>query len=365
MTEIKKVGTAVVGLGTIGAVHAEWYAQIPESNLVAVCDSREEVSKKIAAKHGVKGYTDYRELVEDSKVEAVTVAVPNFLHHDVALAAIRAGKHVAVEKPLAISLEEADEMVREARKAKIVDMYTENLCFAPSYRTAKEIVDKGGLGRLYLCKAYESDDIVRGSEAEKNVLKSSWYLDPGQSGGGKLMSTGVHAVEFVRFMFDHPKALRVHAEIIDSIGIPKPKRMEDMALVTIRFEGDRVGEVHTGFYMTGGTDDRAEIYGDRGSIFLDLYRRNEIKVHSHVGYGSVGQSMFQPSEGHDLGWSFPIPDERYDLGYFHEQRHFLQCVLERKRPMVNFEDGRATLEIVLAAYRSHELGEAVKLPLQQ
>ncbi len=164
-------------------------------------------------------------------------------------------------------------------------------------------------------------------------------------------------------MFGHPKALRVHAEIIDSIGIQKPKRMEDMALVTIRFEGDRVGEVHTGYYMTGGTDDRAEIYGDQGTIFLDLYRRNEIKVHSHVGYGSVGQSMFQPSEGADRGWSFPIPDERYDLGYYHEQRHFLQCVLEGKQPRVTFEDGRATLEIVLAAYKSHDTGASVNLPL--
>jgi myo-inositol 2-dehydrogenase / D-chiro-inositol 1-dehydrogenase len=360
----RKVATAVVGLGTIGAVHADWYSQIPESNLVAVCDSREDVSKKIAAKYGVKGYTDYNELVEDQSIEALTVAVPNFLHHDVALAAIKNGKHVAVEKPLAITLEEANDMVRAADKAGIVNMYTENLCFAPSYRTAKEIVDKGGLGNVYLCKAYESDDIVKGSEAEKNVLNSSWYLDPKKSGGGKLISTGVHAVEFVRFMFNHPKALRVHAEIIDSIGVQKPRRMEDMALVTIRFEGDRVGEVHTGYYMTGGTDDRAEIYGDRGTIFLDLYRRNEIKVHSHVGYGSVGQSMFQPSEGADLGWSFPIPDERYDLGYYHEQRHFLQCVLENKKPRVTFEDGRATLEIVLAAYKSHDLGETVKLPLQ-
>jgi myo-inositol 2-dehydrogenase / D-chiro-inositol 1-dehydrogenase len=358
-----KVRTAVVGLGTIGAVHAEWYAQIPESTLVAVCDAREDIAKKIAAKHGVKGYTDYHELVEDKNVDALTVAVPNFLHHDVAMAAIKEGKNVAVEKPLAVSMEEANDMVNAAKKAGIVNMYTENLCFAPSYRTAKEIVDKGGLGTIYLCKAYESDDIVKGSEAERNVMKSSWYLDPKQSGGGKLMSTGVHAVEYVRFMFNHPKALRVHAEIIDSIGIQKPKRMEDMALVTIRFEGDKVGEVHTGYYMTGGTDDRAEIYGDQGTIFLDLYRRNEIKVHSHVGYGSVGQSMFQPSEGADLGWSFPIPDERYDLGYYHEQRHFLQCILENKTPRVTFEDGRATLEIVLAAYKSHETGEAVKLPL--
>ena len=359
----RKVNTAVVGLGTIGAVHAEWYTLIPESNLVAVCDAREAVSKKIASMYDVKAYTDFHELVEDKEVEAVTVAVPNYLHHDVAVAAAKAGKHVAVEKPLCMDLREADEMISEVKKAKVMDMYTENLCFAQSYSVAKDIVDKGGVGNVYMCKAFESDDIVLGSQGEKDVMQSSWYLDPKQSGGGKLMSTGVHPIQYVRYVFNRAKALRVHAEIIDSIGMQKPKHMEDMALVTIRFEGNRVGEIHTGFYMTGGSDDRAEIYGDRGTIFLDLYRRNEIKVHSHVGYGNAGQSMFQPAQGADLGWSFPIPNEKYDLGYYNEQRHFLQCVTEGKRPKVNFDDGRATLEIALAAYKSHETGETVKLPL--
>jgi myo-inositol 2-dehydrogenase / D-chiro-inositol 1-dehydrogenase len=359
----KKVKTGVIGLGTIGSVHADWYSQIPESELVAVSDVREDVVRRVSDKYGVKGYTSYEELVENEDVEAVTIATPNYLHHPVAVAAAKAGKHVAVEKPLCFSLQQADEMITAVKQAGVLDMYTENLCFAPSYRLAKEIVDKGGLGNLYLCKAYESDDIVLGSEAEKQVMKSSWYLDPKQAGGGKLMSTGVHPIQFVRFMFNRAKALRVHAEIIDSIGIKKPKRMEDMALVTIRFDGDRVGEIHTGYYMTGGSDDRAEIYGDRGTIFLDLYRGNEIKVHSHVGYGSMGQSMFQPSEGADRGWSFPIPDERYDLGYYHEQRHFLQSIIQGKRPSVNFDDGRATLEIMLAAYRSHDTGATVKLPL--
>ncbi len=359
-----KVKTAVVGLGTIGSVHADWYSQIPESELVAVSDVRKDVVKRVASKYDVKGYTNYEELMENKEVEAVTVATPNFLHFPVAMAAARSGKHVAVEKPLCLTLDQADQMIGEIKKAGVVDMYTENLCFAPSYRLAKEIVDKGGLGKLYLCKAYESDDIVLGSEGEKQMMQSSWYLDPRQSGGGKLMSTGVHAIQYIRFMLNGAKALRVHAEIIDSIGAKKPPRMEDMALVTIRFENDRVGEVHTGYYMTGGSDDRAELYGDRGTIFLDLYRRNEIKVHSHVGYGAIGQSMFQPSEGADRGWSFPIPDERYDLGYYHEQRHFLQCILEGKRPMVNFDDGRATLEIILAAYQSHDTSETVRLPLK-
>ena len=156
-----------MGLGTIGAVHAEWYTQIPESNLVAVCDAREDVSKKIASKYDVKSYTDFHELVEDKDVEALTVAVPNYLHHDVAVAAAKAGKHVAVEKPLCMDLKEADEMINEVKKAKVIDMYTENLCFAQSYSVAKDIVDSGGVGNVYMCKAFESDDIVLGFAGRK------------------------------------------------------------------------------------------------------------------------------------------------------------------------------------------------------
>jgi len=357
------VNTAVIGLGAIGKVHAEWYTQIPESNLVAVCDEREEISNKIAAKYGVKAYTNYEELLDNKEVDSVQVAVPNFLHSKVALAAARAGKHVAVEKPLCKTLADADEMIKTVKKAGVIDFYNENLCFAPSYSLAKDVIDNGGLGDLYLCKAYESNDYVTGSEGERETVEKSWYLNPVMAGGGMLMSTGCHPIQYVRYVFDRAKALRVNAEIVDSIGMKKPKGMEDFALVTIRFEGDKVGEIHTSSYITGSSDDRAEIYGSRGSIYLDLYRGNEIKVHSHNGYGMLGQSMYSPPKDADKGWAFLIPNEKYDLGYYHEQRHFLQCVQKGKRPKVNFDDGRATLEIILAAYRSHESGKIIKLPL--
>ena len=84
-----------------------------------------------------------------------------------------------MEKPLCVDLKEVDEMINEVKKAKVLDMYTENLCFAQSYSLAKEIVDHGGVGKVYMCKAFESDDIVMGSQGEKDVMKSSWLtLDP-------------------------------------------------------------------------------------------------------------------------------------------------------------------------------------------
>ncbi len=362
-----KVGTAVIGLGTIGVVHADWCSQIPESKFVAVCDVRETVLKEFEAKYRVKGYTDYEDLLENKEVEAVIIAIPHYLHSKVAIEAAKAGKHVAVEKPLCKTLKEGDEMLNAVKKAGVHDLYMENLCFAPSFKLAKDIVNKGGLGDVYLCKARESGDIGFGSPEERAMIDGkrvdSWYFDYEKTGGGMLISAGCHAVQYVRYIYDNAQPRRVYAEIIDRVGMPKPKGIEDAALVTMRFKGDKVGEVETSFYATGGFDDKAEIYGNNGTIFLDLYKRNPIIVHSHTGYDMLGQSIFFSALGADKGWSFPIPEERFSLGYYNELRHFLQSILQDKRPIVNFDDGKGTLEIVLAAYKSHQTGQAVSLPL--
>ena len=350
----------------MGALHAEWLSEIPESRFVAVCDVKKDLVKQFESKYKVKGYTDFSELLDNKDVEAVFIVVPHYLHPKMAIEAAKAGKHVAVEKPLCRNLNEAEEMINAVRKAGVSDLYMENLCFAPSYKLAKDIVDAGGLGDLFLCKARESGDLVFGSAGEKAAVEGravdSWYFDYEKTGGGALMSSGCHAVQYVRHVYDNAPAQRVYAEIVDHVGMPK-RGIEDAALVTIRFKGDKIGEIDSSFYATGGYEDKAEIFGNRGTIYLDMYKRNPITVHSHVGYGGLAHSVFLPALGADKGWSFPIPEERFQLGYYHEQRHFLQSVLKGSRPIVNFEDGKATLEIILAAYESHKSGKVVTLPL--
>ena len=205
----------------------------------------------------------------------------------------------------------------------------ENLCFAPSYRLGRQSIREDW--DRYTSARHVSLEMVFGSDEEGSMLSGKridcWYFDYEKAGGGALISSGVHAVQYVRHIFNGLPAKRVYAEMLETVGVAKPKGIEDTALVTIRFEGNRIGEVETSFYATGGYDDKAEIYGNKGTIFLDLYKRNPITVHSHVGYGNLGQSIFSPVSA-DRGWSFPVPDEKYELGYYHEQRHFLQCILD-------------------------------------
>lgn len=365
---VRKVGTAVIGLGTMGLTHAEWSATLPEAELVVVCDAMQSKAKEVATKYKVDWCTDYRDVLERKDVEAVIIVTPSYLHAPMAIDAAKAGKHLAVEKPMCLNLREADEMMNAVKNAGVLDAYFENLCFSPSYAQAKEIVDADGLGDVFFIRCCENfgggTEVVRKmfkALKEKKEAPGVWYYDYKRSGGGTLLSAGIHCIMYARYVLDREPATKVYAELRNLVS-PDP-RVEDLSFVTISYKGGQVAWIDSGHYALGTIDDRTEIYGTKGTIFLDLYRSNPIRVYSKPGYGLTGASMFGQIPGADKNWSFPIPDERWALGYWYEQRHFLRSILADERPKVNFEDGRASVEVVMAAYKSCETGNAISLPL--
>jgi len=369
----KGVGTAVIGLGTMGSTHAEWSATLPEAELKVVCDTMESRAKKIAAKYKVDYCTDYHDALERKDVEAVIIVTPTYLHAPIAIEAAKAGKHVAVEKPMCLNLAEANEMMRAVKNAGVLDAYFENLCFSPSYTQAKKIIKQGGVGDVFFIRCCEN--VGGGVEVVKemfNALEKKkergrtlgvWYYDYKRSGGGLLISAGIHCIMYARYILDREPAVKVYAELRNLVS-PDP-RVEDLSFVTVSYKNGQVAWIESCHYALGTFDDRAEIYGTKGTIFLDLYRSNPIKVYSQPGYSLIGASMFGSIPGADKSWSYPAPDEKWSLGYWHEQRHFLRSILAGERPKVNFEDGRASLEVVIAAYKSRDTGTAISLPIHK
>lgn len=371
-----KVRTAVIGLGSIGPTHVSWCAAVPESELIAVCDSDPRRVEEVAGQYGVDAHTDYHQILERKDVDAVIVAAPSFLHAPMMIDAARAGKHVAVEKPMCLSLAEADAMIAAAQAAGVHTQYFENLCFSPSYRQAKEIIDAGGLGNIVFIRCCEGAgggasaqreayDALRagGPSGGEGETLGSWYLDHAKSGGGALISAGCHCVMFLRYVLNREPVTRVYAALVNVVS--PDARVEDAAYVTIHYQGGQVGWVDTSLVNALGTfDDRAEIYGTEGTIFVDLYRSSPLKVYSQGGYGQLGASMFGAIRQADRSWSYPMPDERWALGYAAELRHFLSSILADEPPAITLEDGRATLEVVQAAYQSGRTGNAVALPLK-
>jgi myo-inositol 2-dehydrogenase / D-chiro-inositol 1-dehydrogenase len=343
-----QVGVGLVGTGFIGQAHAEAFSLSPVASVRAVASRSAGRAAEFAGRWEIPAWhTDYRELAGRPDVDLVCVAAPNWLHRDIVVAAAAAGKHVICEKPLALTLAEADEMIAACRGAGVKLMYAEEICFAPKYVRAKELADEGALGDVYL---------VRQSEQHYGP-HSDWFWDPKLAGGGVLMDMGCHGIEFARWVYGKPPARSVSAEVGTFVH-GRRTRAEDHAIVTIRFDGLRAGLIEASWAKPGGIDDRAEIVGSRGLTYADLVRGSSLITFSDVGYGYAAEKAPETR-----GWTFTMFDELWNYGFPQEMDHFARCVAEDAVPGETGEDGRAVLEIIYAAYRAARLGR-VELPLQ-
>ena len=347
MTSLE-VGVGLVGTGFIGQVHAEAFSRSTVASVRAVASRSPEHAAAFAGRWEIPAWhTDYRELVGRPDVDMVCVGAPNWLHRDVVVAAAEAGKHVVCEKPLARTLREADEMIAACRVAGVKLMYAEELCFAPKYVRAKELADEGAFGEVFL---------VRQSEQHFGP-HSDWFWDPELAGGGVLMDMGCHGIELARWVHGKPRAGSVCAEVGTFVHRDRTTA-DDHAIVSVRFEGRRLGLIEASWAKPGGVEDRMEIVGSRGVTYADLLRGSSLTTFSDVGYGYAVEKAPDTR-----GWTFTMFDELWNSGFIHEMDHFARCVAEDAAPRETGEDGRAVLEIIYAAYRSARHGR-VEFPLR-
>jgi myo-inositol 2-dehydrogenase/D-chiro-inositol 1-dehydrogenase len=346
---VSDIGVGLIGSGFVATLHAEALEHVPTARIVAAASPTEANIRAFAERHSVaEWHTDYRRLLENDSVDIVSVACPNYLHRDVVVAAAEAGKHVICEKPLARTLAEGEEMVEACRAASVKLMYAEELCFAPKYVRAKELVDDGALGDVYMVQQGE----------QHFGPHSDWFWDVERSGGGVLMDMGCHAVEFFRWIYDKPAAESVTAELGTYVHGDRT-RGEDHAIATVRFAGNRVGLVETSWAKPGGMDDRAEIFGSKGVTYVDLLRGSSLITYSDVGYGYAVEKA--PAT---RGWTFTMFEELWNYGFPQEMRHFVDCVLHDGEPLETGEDGLAVLQILYGMYQSAGERRHVSLPLE-
>ncbi len=344
-----KVGVGIIGSQFIASIHADALRTVPQAEVRAVASPNKDHARAFAEKRGIpRWFTDYRKLLEMPEIDMVTLCLPNYLHCEATLAAAAAGKHVVCEKPLCMNLAEADRMIAACRKAKVKLMYAEELCFTPKYVRLKQLVDSGALGKVHLVKQSEKHD---GPHA-------GWFWDVERSGGGVTFDMGCHAFEFFRWMLGKPKALSVYADMGTYVYKDRT-RGDDDAILIVDFEGPAHCIAEESWTKKGGMDDRAEVYGSEGVVYANLLQGNSLLTYSSVGYDHAVEKA-----GSTVGWTFTMYEEAWNYGFPQEMAHFVQCVAEDAEPLETGEDGRAVLEMVLAAYASAGTGKAVKLPFR-
>jgi myo-inositol 2-dehydrogenase/D-chiro-inositol 1-dehydrogenase len=346
---MSKTKVAILGAGFIAEIHMESYERfVPDAEVVAIYSRSPQRLQTFAKKfHIPRTFTDLEKAIEQSDAEVIDICIPNCLHHRAVLAAARAGKHIIIEKPFALTLEQADEMIEVCRTRGVKLMYAEELCFAPKYERVRKLVNEKAVGPVYMLKQSE----------KHSGPHSAWFYDVNQSGGGVLMDMGCHGLAWFRWMLGgNPKVVSVYATMNTFLHKGRTKG-EDNSVTIVEFENGVIGVCENSWARHGGMDDRVEVYGIGGVIYADLFQGNAALTYSEKGYGYALEKA-----GTTQGWTFTIFEEAFNQGYPQELNHFIQCVRQNKTPLVTGEDGRAVLEMMYAAYKSAGSGAKVKLP---
>lgn len=343
-----KTKVAILGAGFISDIHLESYHRfVPDAEVVAVYARNAGKAKTFAEKYNIpQWFDDIDQAITASGCDVVDICIPNFLHAQATLKAAEAKKHIIIEKPLAVTLQEADEMIAACKQNRVKLMYAEELCFAPKYERARHLVKEGAVGEIYMLKQSE----------KHSGPHSDWFYNINQAGGGVIMDMGCHALGWFRWMLDNAKVANVYASMGTVLHKGRTKG-EDNSVIIVEFENGATGVAENSWAKHGGMDDRCEIYGTGGVIYADLFMGNSSITYSKNGYGYAMEKADTTQ-----GWSFTVFEEVFNQGYPHELKHFIECVREDKTPLVTGEDGRAVLEMIYAAYASAGSGKKIALP---
>ena len=350
MSTSGRVKVGIIGSRFEADIHAESFRLMPdEAEVVAVASPTPGNAEAFARKHHLpRHFTDYRQMLAEPDIELVTIAAPNALHAPMTVDAANAGKHVVCEKPLCLTLEEADLMIDTCRRRGVLLMYAEELFFTPKYVKAKQMADEGAFGRVYLVKQSEKHFGPHGP----------WFWDVRQSGGGVFMDMGCHGIAFCYWFLGRPKIKSVLAHMGTYVHGDKTQGEDDVICI-LDFENGAKGVVEDSWARRGGMEDRIEVYGEGGVTYADLHMGNALPTYSEYGYGYAVEKA--PST---KGWSYPVFEELWNYGFPQEMHHFARCVRGKETPQATGEDGRVVQEALLAGYQSAGLGARVRLPFR-
>jgi len=271
---MKELGVGIIGCGGIArACHAPGWNECPGASILALADLDRLQAEDLAEEYGApRVFADYKKLLRVDEIDAVSVCTPNATHSEIAIAALRAGKHVLVEKPMATSSTQAASMVRAARKADRLLMVGQHFRFVNSTHAMKPFIDAGELGDIYFARVQ--------ALRRRYLPPQKTYTQKKNSGGGCLYDIGVHMLDLALYLTSFPEPVSVSrvahtamAKSKDVVGLwgewdRRSFNVEDFAAGTIRFANGLIMSLEVSWLLNMGERQRmrTDLYGSRGGI---------------------------------------------------------------------------------------------------
>jgi phthalate 4,5-cis-dihydrodiol dehydrogenase len=330
------INAGIIGAGFWGEKHAEAINSLSNVELVAANRTNSTALDKFLSKYGGRGYKDYRELLNDPQVDAVVIATPHHLHTQIVLDAAKAGKHILLEKPIALNLIECDQILQIVNKHQVTFMPGHTNHFVPIYQTAKKLLESGELGDPVLI----TDHVLKRWWAPN---RREWHLDR-DTGGGMWLTIGVHNIDRMTWLVGSRVSsvsahldTRFHQQLADDLG-----------MAFLRFENGISGMAITVGYKTGVPSFETEIVCTNGMLRID--KMNGISI------------------GQDESWSLITNDRDVDRENWMEEamieewKAFISAIETGTQPAVTGEFARHIMAVIFAAEQSSKEKREVLIP---
>lgn len=367
MAEQGKLRFGIIGCGAIGPTHAGAIRQIADAELVAVADRDTNRAEEMARKFEVtRVYDSDRALLADPEIDAVCLCTPSGVHGEGAVAALEAGKHVIVEKPMEVSLEACDRMIAAedatGKKLAVISQHR----FDAATLLVKEAIDNGKIGRLVLADAQVKWWRTQGYY-DSGDWRGTWALD----GGGALMNQGVHTVDLLQWLAGGVQSLFAYTRTAAHERI----EVEDVAVAALTFENGAVGTLTATTAAYNGYPVRIDLYGTEGTAVLEgdrlrllklkdgeEYRSEEAAEHAlSVARGGTASVQNEATTRLTAPSGAPAAEPGAVWGDAHRAQieDFIRAIRTGGKPLIDGREGKRPVEIILGVYRSSRSGQPV------
>ncbi len=338
----KTIHVGVIGLGSAGRLHVRGYRAMPNVRLVGIADTDSKRLQAVAREYEVeRTYADYHQLLDDPRLQAVTICPPPFLHREAVVAAAERGLHVHCEKPMALSLADCDAMIEACRRNRRLLYISFEPRQLPGFRRVKELLASGEYGEpLWLMDR-------RLLPATPGVWMPPPWFWRRELGGGLLIENGGHHFDYIRWVMGEVETVWAQTATLKfKVSMPpymEDPNIEDIAMVTMRHRNGMMSNLLNTCVVPGG--DLFHLEAATATHYLALNRTDQLVVEKQ------GQVLFETKFV-------------YSKRVIVSVEHFVECIREGKTPMCTGEDGRASLELALAALESARVQQPVHLPLK-
>ncbi|MCQ2162124.1 MAG: Gfo/Idh/MocA family oxidoreductase [Bacteroidales bacterium] len=343
------IGIGIIGCGKISQIrHIPEYLDNPEARIVACCDNNQERAAEIAARLGAKAYSSVDGLLSDPEVSAVSVCVANNAHCEVTVKALKAGKDVLCEKPMATTIEDCELMVRTARECGRKLMIGQNQRLAEAHAKARELIASGTIGKVL---SFRTSFGHSGPESwSVDPGRNTWFFDRKVAVMGVMADLGIHKTDLIQYILGQRiVATSARLVTIDKTG-PDGELIgvDDNAICVYEMNGGAIGTMTASWTYYGAEDNSTVIYGTEGNMTIYDIDRAPIVIRKKGG------EVIEVQSG-----QIQTNDNQTKSGIIDA---FIDCLVEDREPTISGQDVLAAMRAVFASIRSSEEGIRVEIP---